>query len=137
MVVGGGPTGIELSGELHDFLEVCFPFLSRELPSLIPLPASQEDLKSWYPELAGKVRISLIEALPSVLPMFSKQLIDYTVSTFKEAKIDVLTKTMVQEIKDKSIVVKRPDGTVDEIPCGIVVWAGVRVSPVNPDGREG
>jgi NADH:ubiquinone reductase (non-electrogenic) len=56
--------------------------------------------------------------------MFSKQLIDYTLSTFKEAKIDVLTKTMVQEIKDKSIVVKRPDGTIDEIPCGIVVWAG-------------
>lgn len=70
------------------------------------------------------MRISLIEALPSVLPMFSKQLIDYTVSTFKEAKIDVLTKTMVQEIREKSIVVKRPDGSVAEIPCGIVVWAG-------------
>lgn len=23
VVVGGGPTGVELSGELHDFLEVC------------------------------------------------------------------------------------------------------------------
>jgi NADH:ubiquinone reductase (non-electrogenic) len=104
VVVGGGPTGIELSAELHDFLE--------------------EDLKAWYPELAGRIRISLIEALPSVLPMFSKQLIDYTVSNFKEQKIDVLTKTMVQEIKDTSVVVKRPDGKIEEIPCGIVVWAG-------------
>lgn len=51
--MGGGPTGIELSGELHDFLI--------------------EDLKYWYPELASRLRITLIEALPTVLPMFSKQ----------------------------------------------------------------
>jgi NADH:ubiquinone reductase (non-electrogenic) len=104
VVVGGGPTGIELSGELHDFLE--------------------EDLKHWYPDLAPRMRISLIEALPSVLPMFSKQLIDYTVSTFKEAKIDVLTKTMVKEIRERSVVVKTPEGAEAEIPCGVVVWAG-------------
>jgi NADH:ubiquinone reductase (non-electrogenic) len=55
-------------------------------------------LKSWYPELAGKIRITLVEALPSVLPMFSKQLIDYTESTFKESKIEILTKTMVKEV---------------------------------------
>ncbi len=59
----------------------------------------QDDLKSWYPELAGKVRITLVEALPSVLPMFSKQLIDYTESTFKESKIEILTKTMVKEVR--------------------------------------
>ena len=40
VVVGGGPTGVELSGELHDFLE--------------------EDLRSWYPELAENVRITLV-----------------------------------------------------------------------------
>ncbi|KAI0746272.1 NADH dehydrogenase [Daedaleopsis nitida] len=103
VVVGGGPTGVELSGELHDFLE--------------------EDLRSWYPELAGNVHITLVEALPSVLPMFSKQLIDYTVSTFKEQKIDILTKTMVKEIKEKSVVLQMPDKTIAEVPCGMVVWA--------------
>ncbi|KAI0696619.1 NADH dehydrogenase [Cytidiella melzeri] len=103
VVVGGGPTGVELSGELHDFLE--------------------EDLRSWYPELASSIRITLVEALPSVLPMFSKQLIDYTESTFKEAKIDILTKTMVKEIKEKSVVLQMPDKTIAEVPCGMVVWA--------------
>ncbi|KAI0666467.1 FAD/NAD-P-binding domain-containing protein [Trametes maxima] len=103
VVVGGGPTGVELSGELHDFLE--------------------QDLRSWYPELAEHVHISLVEALPSVLPMFSKQLIDYTESTFKEAKIDVLTKTMVKEVKDKSVVLQLPDKSIVEVPCGLVVWA--------------
>ncbi|KAF9004592.1 hypothetical protein BDQ17DRAFT_1354300 [Cyathus striatus] len=103
VVVGGGPTGIEVSGELHDFLE--------------------DDLRSWYPELASRVKITLVEALPSVLPMFSKQLIDYTESTFKESKIDILTKTMVKEVKENSVVLQMPDKTVVEVPCGLVVWA--------------
>ncbi|KAF8634754.1 hypothetical protein AX15_000720 [Amanita polypyramis BW_CC] len=102
-VVGGGPTGVEVSGELHDFLE--------------------EDLRAWYPELAGKVRITLVEALPSVLPMFSKQLIEYTESTFKESKINILTKTMVKEIKENGVVLQMPDGTIKNVPCGLVVWA--------------
>ncbi|KAF8066785.1 pyridine nucleotide-disulfide oxidoreductase-domain-containing protein [Lyophyllum atratum] len=104
VVVGGGPTGIELSGEIHDFLE--------------------DDLKFWYPELAGKIKISLVEALPSVLPTFSKQLIEFTESTFKESKIDILTKTMVKEVKEKSVVLQMPDKSMKEVPCGMVVWAG-------------
>ncbi|KZT39187.1 NADH dehydrogenase [Sistotremastrum suecicum HHB10207 ss-3] len=103
VVVGGGPTGIELSGEIHDFLE--------------------DDLKSWYPELAERIKITLIEALPSVLPMFSKQLIDYTESTFKDAKIDIKTKTMVKEVKDKSVIVES-NGQRHELPMGLLVWAG-------------
>ncbi|KAJ6598480.1 pyridine nucleotide-disulfide oxidoreductase-domain-containing protein [Mycena vulgaris] len=103
VVVGGGPTGVELSGELHDFLE--------------------EDLKAWYPELAGKIKITLVEALPSVLPMFSKRLIDYTMSTFKESKIDILTQTMVKEVKEKSVTLAMPDKSIVEMPCGMVVWA--------------
>jgi NADH dehydrogenase FAD-containing subunit len=63
------------------------------------LVPKQDDLKSWYPELAGRIRITLVEALPSVLPMFSKQLIEYTESTFKEEKIEILTKTMVKEVQ--------------------------------------
>ncbi|KAJ7798842.1 hypothetical protein B0H14DRAFT_3492165 [Mycena olivaceomarginata] len=50
-------------------------------------PVRQEDPKSWYPKLA--VKITLVEVLLSV--MFSKHLIEYTMSTFKESKIDILT----------------------------------------------
>lgn len=103
VVVGGGPTGVELSGEIHDFLE--------------------DDLKSWYPELASRIRITLVEALPSLLPSFSRQLIEYTESTFKQSKIDILTKTMVKEVKEKSVVLQMPDKSIQEVPCGMVVWA--------------
>ncbi|EPB86786.1 NADH dehydrogenase [Mucor circinelloides 1006PhL] len=103
VVVGGGPTGIEYAAELHDFLV--------------------DDLASWYPELAGKVRITLVEALPNVLPAFSKHLIEYTESTFKEQNIAIHTKTMVKEVREKEIEVKRPDGSIDTIPYGLLVWA--------------
>lgn len=103
VVVGGGPTGIEYAAELHDFLV--------------------DDLTAWYPELAGKVKITLVEALPNVLPAFSKQLIDYTESTFKEQNITIHTKTMVKEVREKEIEVKRPDGSIDAIPYGLLVWA--------------
>lgn len=90
----------------------------------------EDDLKSWYPELAGKIRITLVEALPNVLPMFSKQLINYTESTFKESKIEIMTKTMVKEVKEKSVVLQMPDKSIKEVPCGLVVWAAVRVKVV-------
>ena len=85
------------SGEIHDFLEVSRLFVDH---CTFTQTYFQDDLKAWYPELASRIRISLVEALPSVLPMFSKQLIDYTESTFKESKIDILTKTMVKEVSN-------------------------------------
>jgi NADH:ubiquinone reductase (non-electrogenic) len=56
--------------------------------------------------------------------MFSRELIDYTVSTFKESKIDILTGTMVKEVKEKSVVLQMPDKSIKEVPVGLVVWAG-------------
>lgn len=103
VVVGGGPTGVEYAGELHDFLS--------------------DDLRKWYPEVADRLRITLIEALPNVLPAFSKQLIQYTESTFKENKIDVMTRTMVKDVKEKSVVVQDANKEVREIPYGLLVWA--------------
>ncbi|KAL7422688.1 NADH:ubiquinone oxidoreductase [Cryptotrichosporon argae] len=108
VVVGGGPTGVEYAGELHDFLI--------------------DDLKKWYPEIADRLRITLIEALPNVLPAFSKQLIQYTESTFKENKIDVLTRTMVKDVKERSVVVQDANKEIREIPYGLLVWATGNVS---------
>jgi NADH:ubiquinone reductase (non-electrogenic) len=58
-----------------------------------------------------------------VLPAFSKQLIQYTESTFKENKIDVLTRTMVKDVKEKSVVVQDANKEIKEIPYGLIVWA--------------
>ncbi|KAJ2353882.1 NADH:ubiquinone oxidoreductase [Coemansia sp. RSA 2618] len=117
VVVGGGPTGIEYAGELHDFLT--------------------DDLSQWYPALAHRVRITLVEALPNVLPAFDKKLIDYTQSTFSENQITILTRTMVKEVNDKSFIVQNADGSRSEIPYGLLVWAtGIKAQPVVNRIRE-
>lgn len=106
VVVGGGPTGIEFAAELRDFLV--------------------EDLTKWFPELTEHFSVSLVEALPSVLPMFSKRLIEYTESTFKEEHITIHTKTMVKAVTDRTIEVEiaSPDGKKQEsMPYGLLVWA--------------
>ena len=80
-------------------------------------------MRKWYPEIADRLRITLIEALPNVLPAFSKQLIQYTESTFKENKIDVLTRTMVKDVGERSVTVQDASKETREIPYGLLVWA--------------
>ncbi|KAN0061488.1 NADH:ubiquinone oxidoreductase [Thecaphora frezii] len=103
VVVGGGPTGIEYAAELRDFVE--------------------SDLIRWYPEVADKLRVTLIEALPNILPQFSQTLIKYTESTFKENSIDILTKHMVKDVDETHVLVKTPSGEDKRIPYGLLVWA--------------
>ncbi|KAK4456314.1 putative external mitochondrial NADH-ubiquinone oxidoreductase 1 precursor [Podospora aff. communis PSN243] len=118
VVVGGGPTGVEFAGELQDFFE--------------------EDIKKLIPDISDRFRVTLIEALPNVLPSFSKQLIEYTESTFKEEKIDIRTKTMVKNVTDKAVEAEAvgPDGKKEKVsfPYGLLVWAtGNAVRPVVRD----
>ncbi|KAI1102817.1 FAD/NAD(P)-binding domain-containing protein [Jackrogersella minutella] len=118
VVVGGGPTGVEFAGELRDFFD--------------------EDIQKLIPDIAPRFKVTLIEALPNVLPMFSKQLIDYTESTFKEEHINILTKTMVKKVTDRTVEaeVTGPDGKKSSItiPFGLLVWAtGNTLRPIVRD----
>lgn len=103
VVVGGGPTGVEYAAELHDFLH--------------------DDLVHWYPQIAGKVKITLIEATPHVLPMFSKGLIDYTEKHFERSKITILNNTMVKEVRQKDVIVQNSKKELETLPFGMLVWA--------------
>lgn len=118
VVVGGGPTGVEFAGELQDFFE--------------------EDLRKWMPEIQDNFHVTLVEALPSVLPMFSKSLIDYTEKTFKEETIEIRTKTMVKNVTDTYIEAEYTDANgkkqMEKIPYGLLVWAtGNAVRPLVKD----
>lgn len=118
VVVGGGPTGVEFAAELQDFFE--------------------DDLRKWVPDIADSFHVTLVEALPNVLPMFSKTLIEYTEKTLNEEKISLRTKTMVKKVTDKTIEaeVTMPDGSkqYQVLPYGCLVWAtGNAVRPVVRD----
>ncbi|KAF2654010.1 FAD/NAD(P)-binding domain-containing protein [Lophiostoma macrostomum CBS 122681] len=118
VVVGGGPTGVEFAGELQDFFN--------------------SDLKKWIPDIKANFHVTLVEALPNVLPMFSKTLIEYTEKTFQEETISIRTKTMVKNVTDRYIEAEStgPDGKkqIEKIPYGLLVWAtGNALRPVVKD----
>jgi len=133
VVVGGGPTGVEYAAELRDFLV--------------------EDLVKWYPEIAQRLRITLVEAMDHVLPMFNRKLVEYTEKHFNDENISLRLNTMVKEVTDRVVKVQEKkkipvetviDGTVQtveeevvekyEIPYGLLVWAtGNGVRPVVKD----
>lgn len=108
VVCGGGPTGVEVAGELQDYID--------------------QDLKKWMPEVASELKVILVEALPNVLNMFNKKLVDYTKQVFQDTNIDLKTNTMVKNVSDKHVtcLVKDPkDGSteIQEIPYGMLIWA--------------
>lgn len=107
VVCGGGPTGVEVAGELQDYID--------------------QDLRNWMPEVASELKVTLVEALPNVLNMFNKKLVDYTKQVFQDTNIDLRTNTMVKKVDDKAVIAqtKDKDGTAQtvEIPYGMLIWA--------------
>lgn len=117
VVVGGGPTGVEASSEFRDFV--------------------RDDLSKWYPAVSGRVRVTLIEALPNILPSFSKNLVEFTEHVFKESEIQILTKHIVKDVDEKSVTVQDPNGKIVNIPMGMLVWAaGNTARPLTRDLQE-
>ncbi|WPK25380.1 hypothetical protein PUMCH_002692 [Australozyma saopauloensis] len=107
VVCGGGPTGVEVAGELQDYID--------------------QDLRKWMPEVASELKVTLVEALPNVLNMFNKKLVDYTKQVFQDTNIDLRTNTMVKKVDDRAVIAqtKAQDGssTTVEIPYGMLIWA--------------
>ncbi|KNC86491.1 hypothetical protein SARC_01362 [Sphaeroforma arctica JP610] len=112
VVVGGGPTGVECAAELHDFVA--------------------NEVKEFFPDLADKVSITLIEALPHVLSMFSKSLVEYAEQKFHRDSIDVLTRTLVTKVDETHVYVKNLEsGETSKMPYGTLLWAsGIATRPV-------
>lgn len=99
VVVGGGPTGVELAAEMHDFLK--------------------QDLAHIFPHLRDGVRITLLEATDQILNSFDSTLSAYTLNHFRRQGIIVRTHSPVASVGAEAITLK--DGTA--IPYGMVVWA--------------
>ncbi|MFP5070139.1 NAD(P)/FAD-dependent oxidoreductase [Pseudonocardia nantongensis] len=111
VVVGAGPTGVELAGQLSELARHVLP---REYRSI--------DTR--------KARIVLLDAAPAVLPPFAKKLQRYTKKTLEEKGIEVRLDTMATDIDADSITVKGPKGE-ERIVARTKVWAaGVQASPL-------
>jgi len=120
VVVGGGPTSIEFTSELHDFLDT--------------------DVCRWYPELAGEYSVLLVEAGKHLLASFDNKLSNYVEKLFKKRNITVLTGESVQVVNENSITIK----SGRELQFGVCVWSTGNTAlefvktlqvPLSPDGR--
>ncbi|KAG9140422.1 hypothetical protein Leryth_022947 [Lithospermum erythrorhizon] len=115
VVVGGGPTGVELAGQLYDFIH--------------------KDLARLYPDVKGLARVTLLEAGDHILNMFHKKVRAFVERKFQRNQIDLKTGKMVVEVSNAEIFVKESKtGEVTSIPYGMIIWStGIATRPVIKD----
>lgn len=106
-IVGGGPTGVELAGELSDFF--------RQVTK--PRVGSYESLKD-------DIKLVLVEGSGFLLPPFDPVLRAEALKTLLKAGVDVRLNTFVKEVGDGYIKLN-PRGTDQEevLEAGVIVWA--------------
>ncbi|KAK1304590.1 hypothetical protein QJS10_CPB11g00958 [Acorus calamus] len=120
VVIGGGPTGVEFSGELSDFI--------------------MKDVHERYSHVKDYIKVTLIEA-NEILSSFDVGLRQYATNHLTKSGVR-LVRGVVKEVLPKTILLS--DGT--NVPYGLLVWStGVGPSrfvktlglPKAPGGRIG
>ncbi|MFN8098816.1 MAG: NAD(P)/FAD-dependent oxidoreductase [Dermatophilaceae bacterium] len=116
VVVGAGPTGVEMAGQLVE--------LSKR--------TLRHDFRHIKPSDA---RIILLDAAPAVLGSFHRSLQEKTKAALEKLGVDVRLGAMVTDVDERGITVRTtgPDGQPREERIGAVtkVWAaGVAASPL-------
>ncbi|KAG8490862.1 hypothetical protein CXB51_014036 [Gossypium anomalum] len=120
VIIGGGPTGVEFSGELSDFI--------------------MRDVRERYSHVKDYIKVTLIEA-NEILSSFDVGLRQYATNHLRKSGVQLM-RGVVKEVHPKKIILS--DGT--DVPYGLLVWStGVGPSqfikslnlPKSPGGRIG
>src|SRR5437763_1558315 len=110
VVVGAGPTGVEMAGQIA---EMARRTLRREFRAIDPREA----------------RILLIEASDRVLGTFPPRLSASAQRALERLGVSVLLGRRVLELDEGSVTVEDAEGMLETIPAGALVWAaGVHAS---------
>ncbi len=107
-VIGAGPTGVELAGQLADL--------------------ARRALKGQFREIDPRdIRITLLDAAPHVLPPFSAPLREHARMKLERLGVTVLVGAPVEAVDAEGVTTK--DG--DRIEARTIIWAaGVQASPL-------
>jgi NADH dehydrogenase len=105
VIVGGGPTGVEMAGALA---ELCNAGLAFAYPEIDP----------------ARVRVVLVEMLDHVLAPFDPKLREYAAGALRERGVDLRLGVAVKEVRPDCVVLA--DG--ERLPSAATIWAtGVKV----------
>jgi NADH:ubiquinone reductase (H+-translocating) len=108
VVVGGGPTGVEMAGALAELFSVVF----------------RKDYKSLD---VGRARVVLVEMQDHLLSPFAASSRQHALDTLVSRSVEVRLDTKVAEVGPRHV--RFADG--DVLPCHTLVWAaGVRPNPL-------
>jgi NADH:ubiquinone reductase (H+-translocating) len=107
VVIGGGPTGVELAGALS---EMCRVYLKNDFRMID----------------TTKAKVLLVEAMPKILGPYSPELTEQAVDQLKQLGVEVMTDTKVLSVSADYI-----DTNKGKIETAVVLWAaGVQASPL-------
>ena len=107
VVVGGGPTGVELAGTLA---EICRHALAHDFRAIDP----------------SRARIHLIEGGPRVLPAYPEDLSRSALEQLQRLGVEVTTSAMVTGIEPGALYMGKT-----RLEAAVIVWAaGVAASPL-------
>ncbi|MBW0014112.1 NAD(P)/FAD-dependent oxidoreductase [Mycobacterium sp.] len=112
VVVGAGPTGVEVAGEIVQLAERT---LAGAFRTITP----------------SECRVILLDAAPAVLPPMGPKLGLKAQKRLEKMDVEVQLNAMVSAVDYKGITVKEKDGAERRIECACKVWAaGVQASPL-------
>src|SRR5215213_6998653 len=112
VVVGAGPTGVEMAGQIA---ELAHRTLRRDFRRIDPTTA----------------RVVLLDAAPAVLPSFGEKLGGRARRQLNQAGVEVQLGAMVTDVDADGIEIKDTDGQVRRITAATKIWAaGVQASPL-------
>ncbi len=103
IIVGGGPTGVELAGAMA---ELTRETLKGEFRNIDPIDA----------------RVILIEALDRILPTYPEKSSRLAASALQDKGVWVRTETRVKEITDRMVTIEQ-NGQENQIKTRTVLWA--------------
>jgi NADH dehydrogenase len=110
VVVGAGPTGVEMAGQIA---ELAHRTLRQDFRHINPTDS----------------RIILLDAAPKVLPSFGEKLGDRARRQLNEMGVEVQLGAMVTDVDADGIEVKDADGQTRRITAATKIWAaGVQAS---------
>lgn len=109
VIVGGGPTGVELAGAIAE----------------LATKTLKEDFRNID---TSEARILLLEGMDRILPPFAPELSQEAETSLTQLGVNVQTKTLVTNIADDIVTIKQGED-VKEIAAKTVLWAaGVKAS---------
>ncbi len=112
VVVGAGPTGVELAGQIAEL--------------------DQRTLAGAFRTIEpSDCRVILLDAAPAVLPPMGEKLGTKAQRRLEKMGVEIQLDAMVTAVDYQGITVKEKDGTQRRIECACKVWAaGVQASPL-------